>query len=160
MQFPLNVGISEVRGVVEIIKDHGDELSVSKLAEESGEDVDKIIPLLDVAELLGLCNVENGVVKLTDSGKSITLRNYAAIISKILINIEPFKSVVEALKNNSLNTTDLANILKSKNIILLADERNNIKILRSLLLKWGVRTKILSYDRENDSWSLKTAAKI
>ncbi len=155
MQFPLNVGISEVRGVLEIIKDHGNELSISKLAEESEEDVDKIIPLLDVAEMLGFCSVESGIVKLTESGKSITLQNYATIISKMLIKIEPFKSIVEALNNKSLNTKELAEILKSKNIILLADEYNNIKILRTLLLKWGVRTKILSYNRENDLWSLK-----
>ena len=40
-QFPIGVGITELRGVLEIIKENGGALSLAKLADESEEEIDK-----------------------------------------------------------------------------------------------------------------------
>jgi len=154
-QFPIDVGISEVRGIIEIVKDNGNALSIAKLAEEAEEEIDKLLPLLDAAEMLGLCTVEDGVVKLSKDGIALTLRNSVQMISKSLKAIEPFKSVIEALSSSGeLTTSELAARLKGKNIVLYADDMTNIEMLRGLLLKWGVRVKLFSYNRNADQWTL------
>ncbi|MGC8647559.1 MAG: AAA-associated domain-containing protein, partial [Candidatus Micrarchaeia archaeon] len=152
--FPVDVGISEVRGIIEVVKDNGNSLSISKLSEEAEEEIDKLLPLIDACEMLGLCTVENGMVKLTKTGIDLNMKNSSQIISKALSGIEPFRSIKEALAGKALTTSALASILKSKNIVLFADDTVNIEMLRNLLIKWGVRTKMLSYDRDEDKWSL------
>ncbi len=156
-QFPANVGISEIRGIVEILKDNGGSMELSKLAEEAEEEIDKLLPLIDAAEMLGLCIVQNGTIVLSPSGKSLTMHNSSQIIGKALSSIEPFKTVLERLANGSASTHELAEILKSKGIVLYNEDMTNESMLSSMLMKWGVRTKLLSYTKER--WSLYGSAK-
>jgi len=153
-QFPIGVGITELRGVLEIMKENGGALSLAKLADESEEEIDKLLPLLDAGELLGLCEVKNGIAKLTEEGKKLKLSNITSMLSKKLKEIEPFNSIIDILSKKSLNTEEIAEELKSRNIILNADDTTNVEILRNLLIKWGVRTKLLAYNKDSDSWSI------
>ena len=153
-QFPIGVGITELRGVLEILKENGGALSLAKLADESEEEIDKLLPLLDAGELLGLCKVKNGVARLTEEGKKLKLSNITSMLSKKLKEIEPFNSVIDILSKKSLNTEEIAEELKSRNIILNADDTTNVELLRNLLIKWGVRTKLLAYNKDSDSWSI------
>lgn len=154
-QFPIGVGITELRGVIEIIKENGGALSLSKLAEESEEEIDTLLPLLDAGEMLGLCEVKDGVAKLTEEGRRLKLSNISSILSKKLKEIEPFSTIISILGKKSLTTGELAEELKSRDIILNADDVTNTELLRRLLMKWGVRSKLFSYDRDSDSWSIK-----
>ncbi|MGC8651670.1 MAG: AAA-associated domain-containing protein [Candidatus Micrarchaeia archaeon] len=153
-QFPVNVGISEVRGIVELVKENGNSLSLSKLAKEAKEEVDKLLPLLDAAEMLQLCTVENGIVELTALGASLNPRNVTQVLGKALSGLDPFKTVFAVLSQGPRNSSELAAALKSRNITLYADDITNIELLRGLLLKWGLRLKLVSYSRSNDVWSL------
>ena len=153
-QFPIGAGITELRGVLKILKENEGALSLAKLADESEEEIDKLLPLLDAGELLGLLEVKNGIVRLTEEGKRLGLGNITNILSKRLKEIEPFKSVIDILSKKSLNTEEIAEELKSRNIILNADDITNVELLRSLLIRWGVRTKLLAYNKDLDSWSV------
>jgi len=140
--------------VLEILKKNGGALSLAKLADESEEEIDKLLPLLDAGELLGLCKVKNGVARLTEEGKKLKLSNITSMLSKKLKEIEPFNSVIDILSKKSLNTEEIAEELKSRDIILNADDITNIELLRNLLIRWGVRTKLLAYNKDLDSWSI------
>jgi len=153
-QFPIGAGITELRGVLKILKENEGALSLAKLADESEEEIDKLLPLLDAGELLGLLEVKNGIVRLTEEGKRLGLGNITNILSKRLKEIEPFKSVIDILSKKSLNTEEIAEELKSRDIILNADDITNVEILRNFLIKWGVRTKLLAYNKDSDSWSI------
>ena len=153
-QFPIGAGITELRGVLKILKENEGALSLAKLADESEEEIDKLLPLLDAGELLGLLEVKNGIVRLSEEGKRLGLGNITNMLSKRLKEIEPFKSVIDILSKKSLNTEEIAEELKSRDIILNADDITNVEILRNLLIKWGVRTKLLAYNKDSDSWSI------
>jgi len=153
-QFPIGAGITELRGVLKILKENEGALSLAKLADESEEEIDKLLPLLDAGELLGLLEVKNGIVRLTEEGKRLGLGNITSMLSKRLEEIEPFKSIIDILSKKSLNTEEIAEELKSRDIILNADDITNVEILRNLLIKWGVRTKLLAYNKDSDSWSI------
>ena len=88
-QFPIGVGITELRGALEILKKNGGALSLAKLADEIEEEIDKLLPLLDAGELLGLCKVKNGVARLTEEGKKLKLGNITSMLSKKLLLSNP-----------------------------------------------------------------------
>ncbi|MGC8776743.1 MAG: AAA-associated domain-containing protein [Candidatus Micrarchaeia archaeon] len=154
-QFPIGVGITELRGVLEILKENRGALSLAKLAEESEKEIDVLLPLLDAGELLGLLEIKEGVVKLTEEGKKLKLGNIAATLSRKLKEIEPFSTIIEFLKEKDLTTSEIAEGLKSRDIILNPDDATNIELLRNMLIKWGIRTKLFSYNRDSDLWSRK-----
>ena len=151
--FPSDVGMSHVRGVVKIIKENGGNISISKLAEESEEDVDDLLQLLDACRLLGFIKVTRSRLKLTDKGETIIKGSSRSIIRQALPGIEPFKSVIKALSGGSKTTYELVEYLKEKGLLTEKPEVENEKLI-NLLRVWGVRSKLLSYDEESESWML------
>ena len=71
------------------------------------------------------------------------------------MEIEPFKTVVVALRvENNVSTKKLLEVLGGSGILFFSDQRKSEEALRKILLKWGVRVKLLYYDQETDSWKL------
>lgn len=152
--FPLNTGVSQIRGIIEIIKDNKNTIEVSKLAEETNEEIDDLFPLIDTCVLLKLCTVKDGSVTLTKSGKNLATHNTREVFAKALDKVEPFKSTTAILnKNKELSTQDLSRALYKKGIFFNSDEITNIELLKNLFLKWGVGNKLFSYNNDSDMWS-------
>lgn len=151
--FPLDAGISEIRGILKLIKENNDSLEISKLAREAHRDIDDLFPLIDACKLLGLCTVKNGVMSLTESGFNLTMHNQQGLIAKNLTVVEPFKSILEILKNRKgIDTKHLSRMLRQKRISFYSDEMTNMALLKHLLLHWAVRCGILNYKSESDIW--------
>jgi hypothetical protein len=152
--FPLDTGVSQIRGIVEIMKDHSGSIEVSKLAEETNDEIDDLFPLIDTCVLLQLCTVKEGMVKLTQSGKNLATHNTREVFSHALDKVEPFKSAMIIIKKEKeISTQDLSRALYKKGILYNSDQITNTELLKNLLLKWGVRNKLLSYDYDSDMWS-------
>ncbi len=153
--FPLDTGVSQIRGIVEIIKDNNNTIDVSKLAEETNDEIDDLFPLIDTCVLLRLCTVDQGAVKLTKSGKNLATHNTRQVFAKALNKVEPFKTAMMVIKKEKeLSTQDLARALYKKGILYNSDEITNTELLKNLLLKWGVGNKLLTYNNDSDMWSL------
>ncbi|MGI0100136.1 MAG: AAA-associated domain-containing protein [Candidatus Micrarchaeaceae archaeon] len=151
--FPLNTGVSQIRGIIAIIKDNKGAIDVSKLAEETNDEIDDLFPLIDTCVLLKLCTVKEGVVKLTKSGRNIATNNTREVMAKSLKKVEPFSSALKEIeKAKRIDTADLSKALYTKGVMYNTDEITNIELLKNLLLKWGVRSKIFSYDNGSDTW--------
>lgn len=152
--FPLSTGVSQIRGIVEIIKDNKNTIEVSKLAEQTNEEIDDLFPLIDTCVLLKLCIVKNGVVKLTKAGANLATHNTQQVFAKALDKVEPFKTTTVLLKRKrEISTQDLSRALTKKGILFNTDEITNIELLKNLLLKWGVRNKLFTYNYDSDMWS-------
>ena len=151
--FPLGTGISRVRGIIGIVKQHKGRIGMSKLAEESEEDVDDLLTLLEASKLLGLIAITRSDVKLTPRGEKLITGATRAIIRESLSKIEPFKSTIKALSGGSKTTPELLEYLRSKDVYPEEGEHSSETLLK-LLLAWGVRSKLLSYDEENETWVL------
>ncbi len=154
--FPVNAGISELRGVVLIIKEAGGSISISQLDDESELDIDSLLPLVEACKMLGLATVADGIITLTSEGQQLSMKNFADMVSKRLASIEPFSSAISVLRasNRALQTSELASLLLSRGIMLHGDFETGRLLLKSMLLKWAVRTELLDYNAEADSWSL------
>lgn len=151
--FPSDVGMSHVRGVVKIIKENGGKVSISKLAEESEEDVDDLLPLIESCKMLGFVKVARSDIKITAKGESLMKGSARAIIRESLSGIEPFKSSIKALSNGSKTTAELFEELRGMGLFPEESEREKERLV-NLLLTWGVRAKLFSYDSGNETWML------
>ena len=151
--FPLNTGVSQIRGIIEIIRDNKGSMDISKLADETNDEIDDLFPLIDTCVLLGVCSVKEGMVKLTASGRILATHNTREVFAKALERVEPFKTAISIIKKNDITTQDLARQLHSKGIFYNSDMITNTELLKNLLLKWGVRNKLLTYNYDSDVWS-------
>jgi hypothetical protein len=152
--FPLDTGVSQIRGIVEIMKDHSGKIEMSKLAEETNDEIDDLFPLIDTCVLLKLCTVKDGVVKLTKSGMNLATNNTRQVFANALDKVEPFKSaLVEVGKKKKISTQDLAKALYKKGILYNSDQITNTELLKNLLLKWGVSNKIITYNNDSEMWT-------
>jgi len=153
--FPMEAGITQMRGVLKIVKDNGGSMGIAELADEAEEEIDDLFPILDACQLLNLAKVDGGKIKLTESGKELSLENMQKIIKEPLMEIEPFKTVLLAVKVDGHITTDkLTEVLKENNLAFYSSKHKFMEQLRRLLVKWAVRLNMLKYEQESDSWSL------
>ncbi|MDE1871030.1 MAG: AAA-associated domain-containing protein [Candidatus Micrarchaeota archaeon] len=153
--FPLDTSVSQIRGIIEIMKDSNGSIDVSKLAEETNDEIDDLFPLIDTCVLLKLCTVKSGAVKLTKTGMNLATHNTREVFARALHNVEPFKSAISAIKKGKRMTTpEVSKALYKKGILYNSDEITNTELLKNLLLKWGISNKLFSYDYELDVWSM------
>lgn len=151
-EFPLEANPTQLLGMIELIKENNGSEYLSILAEDSNEQIDDLLPLIDVVTLLGFAKIRNGTVTLTKRGRELTPKNFYHTLSNILVKTEPFKTVIYAISKNKITTSDIAKYLKRKRIVFHKNPETNEDLLRNLLLTWGSRTKIVDYDSEEDSW--------
>jgi len=153
--FPVNAGITELRGIIKIIQEHGGTINISGLAEDAREQIDYLLPLIDACEMLGFAHVDSGVITLVDKKVQIGVTSFLRETRNRLAGVEPFKSVMALLKQHLASTTpEISAQLKEKGIQLHEDPVTNEETLKNLMLRWGVRTKLLSYNPRNDEWHI------
>lgn len=155
--FPVDTGISRVRGIVSIIKQNKGHIEISKLAEEAEEDIDDLLPLIEACKLLGFAVVHEFEVKLTEKGAKMTFSNFNKLINESLLEVEPFKSTMKIIDDKQVNTQELFGTLKSRGIVLHSEDATNDIMLKKLLMRWGVRAKLISYNQEEDLWSRRNS---
>lgn len=148
----MDTGIGRVRGIISLVKQRNGQLEISELAEESDEDIDDLLPLIEACKLLGFVTVKNSKLKITEKGSKLTFSNFSKSIRDGLKNAEPFKSSLKVLDDSEVSTRDLFTVLKQKGIMLHTDEATNDLMMKKLLIRWGVRSKLMAYDSENDVW--------
>lgn len=153
--FPLDTGISRVRGVISILKQNKGHMEISRLAEEADEQLDDLLPLINACKLLGFATVDDAEIKLTQDGARLTFSNFSKSIHDGLEKVEPFRSTLKILRHNEVSTAELFSALNSKGIILHDDQAVSDALLKKLLIRWGVRSKLLNYNSEADVWSIR-----
>jgi len=151
--FPANAGITELRGTIKIIKEHGGAINISGLAESAREQIDYLLPLIDACEMLGFAHVDRGIITLTNKSMQIDVSSFLRETRNRLARVEPFKSFMSVLKQRLASTTpEIAAQLTEKGIQLHEDPVTNEETLKNLMLRWGVRTKLFSYNARSDEW--------
>ncbi|MHB1829878.1 MAG: AAA-associated domain-containing protein [Candidatus Micrarchaeaceae archaeon] len=150
--FPLNTGISRVRGIISLVKQSKGRIEMSELAEESEEDIDDLLPLIEACKLLGFVTVDESELRLTEKGAQLTFSNFSRSIKAGLVNVEPFKSTIKILDDKEIPSPELFSKLKSRSIIVHGEEWTNEALLKKLLIRWGVRAGLLRYNPDNDTW--------
>ncbi len=152
--FPEDASISPLWGMLKMVKDAGGEMSVSLVAERSGQQISSLLPLVEASTILGFATVKNGILALSKAGKKLTSTNFKRKVGEELRTVEPFRSALEGLRRGPQDTSTVAMILREKGIVLHSDMSINVELLKGMLLVWGTRTQLLDYDAETDEWKI------
>ena len=153
--FPLVTEISKIRGIVGIIKQNNGTIGLSELADETDEDIDDLLPLVEACKLLGFARISGSAIKLTADGKKLGLGNSQRMIRERLKELEPFKSALDMLSmrdGEGATTDELFDDLREKGIFIHSEKETNDILMKKMFLRLGVRTKLMSYDAERDIW--------
>ena len=153
--FPQGTGISRVRATVNLIKKNKGNIEMSKLAEESDEDIDDLLPIIEACKMLGFVVVSDSKLRLTERGSRLTFSNFSKLIREGLEEAEPFKSAIKILDQKEISTRELFSTLRGKRIMYHGDEGINDLLLRKVFIRWGVRSELLSYNTEKDTWAIR-----
>ena len=95
-------------------------------------------------------------MRLTEKGAKLTFSNFSKSIKDGLDDVEPFKSMLKIVNERQITSAELFSKLRSRGIVFHGDEAANDIMLKRLLIRWGVRSKLIAYDPQNDVWSRAT----
>jgi hypothetical protein len=154
--FPSDVGVTQIRGFVKIVREHGGAMEMAQLAEETEEDLDSMLPIIKSLKMLGLVITKKDLIVLTtDADKAKAgIHQYIAIK---LQGIEPFKSIFQILRISQMHTMTTDAImysLEGKGIRLDGPGTAGKDNLKRMLLHWCIRSKLLKYNAKEDAWTL------
>jgi len=146
---PANVRAGQVIGLVEVTGGLGSKIDASQLADELGEDIAVLLPILEAAELLGLVVTNKGEVTLTEFGHKFqkTLKNKVRLLRDKLAEIEPFRTaLVIASHRRDVNTEDIVEELETEGIRWHHQRDINYSLVQALLIHWALYSGMLTYD--------------
>jgi NitT/TauT family transport system ATP-binding protein len=146
---PPNVRPGQVIGLVEVTGGLGARVDASTLADELGADIAVLLPILDAAELLGLVQSAGGEVVLTDLGKEFQkeVKDKVVMLKTRLTKLEPFRTALELVsKEGEVSAHDVADELTIEGIRFHHLPEINETLVQGLLLHWGIRAGLMSYD--------------
>ena len=154
---PANVRPGQVMSLVEVTGGLGARVDVSTLADELGADIAVLLPIIDAAEVLGLVTNAGGEVHLTDSGAEFqkALKNKTELLRDRLMKVEPVRTALELVRRKGeVTAREVAEELALEGIKLHHLSDLNESLVQGLLLHWGIRAGLLSYDGRDGKFRL------
>ena len=146
-----------IMGIVDVIYDYGSKADLARIAINLQSDVDDLLPVVDVAEALGLIKVENGDISLTDLGKKFVKARPSQkklILREALRKVEPFATVFKLIESRKEFTAeDLFEELS--NIRELSEEYRNPEEIHHMLLEWLLFTEMVDYNGDEKKFIVK-----
>lgn len=144
--------VSEIIGLLEVIKDYRGKEDIAKLADDFDLEIDEILPEVEAAELLGFVVIENGDIKLTEKGIEILrseIKERRRIFKEQLLKLDIFKNLISYIreKGGKAGREEIFEFLK---LNLPGDFNVNFKDI----VNWGRYANIITYDSENDEIKL------
>jgi len=147
--FPPNVSSSQVMALLKSVKDEGGKVDAAKLADDFGFDLKSMLPILNVAEMLGLITVDGGDITLTSLGSRIIKEGTSGfkLLKDNISRFEPFKTALELSKKSSYVTSrEISEALKEKGIVFSEDEEENENMVEAVLVHWAIYANMLKYN--------------
>jgi len=149
LMMPAHVRPGQIMGLVDVTAELGTLTDLARLADELGDDIDTLLPMLDTAEMLGLVEVKKGIVSLTLLGSRFQKapRNKLHLIREQLLRLEPFKTAFElAAHSHALSSEEVTKNLSKRCIIWHHEPELNEAAVQGLLVHWTIFAGLLRYN--------------
>jgi NitT/TauT family transport system ATP-binding protein len=143
-------------GLLEILAARGGQDGLAELAEDLSFEVDDLLPLVDAAELLGLAQVHDAQLELTDAGREFAAADIDAskiLFGKLISERAPLiKAIMRALRATTDGTLREGFFLDLLRRGFTADEaRHQLDIA----IDWGRYGELFEYDAESGQLRLE-----
>lgn len=138
-------GVSQVFGLLDVLRAYTGKTSVAKLNIDLHLDIDDLLPPIATAELLELVTVKNGEISLTDIGRKILSSKMPArkaTIGEQLRKVDLYKEILKELdEKKRLALVDVEEIIEGA-FGPFKDVHEGVR----LVIRWGVFADLFDYD--------------
>ena len=151
------VHLGEVIGLVEAVDEVGGQADAATIAQEFDMDLDRLGPVIDAAEFLGLMAVAEGDLKTTDLSRKVltgTQKERKAIIREIIEDVPVFRQVTGLLRRREVMSKD--------EVMEVLSSRVGTHAARDFfdaLVYWGRYVELIRYDSETEELALRQPSK-
>ncbi|TMA02803.1 MAG: hypothetical protein E6J94_04910 [Methanobacteriota archaeon] len=152
------VSVGQILGLVEAIDEVGGVADVATISQEVEMDVDRLGPILDAAEFLGLLMVHEGDVRITDLSRkllSANVRERKAILREIIDDIPDFRMITDMGRKAGRPLTR-KEIIEALSVHVGSHRAAD---LFKALVYWGRYVELLRYDSQSEELTLRTPSK-
>src|SRR5271157_4771440 len=106
--FPHDARFTRVMSILNVLSLNSGKLSLSDLSEESGTQVDMLLPQINAAKMLGLVKVKESDVVITKLGKALHRKEEGSEpeVGKKLAGFEPFKASISISRKRKYFTAE------------------------------------------------------
>lgn len=146
-QFLPHAKVGAIAGLIELAHSKAEGVDISELTSDLGLEVDDVFPLIEAAGFLGLSEVKEGEIKLTDTGKSFSksdvLEKKVIFKEMALKNIQLIKQV-----HQILTTTGKKRMSEDFFIEILENHFTKEEAWNQLetAIDWGRYAELFAYD--------------
>jgi NitT/TauT family transport system ATP-binding protein len=159
VDWPLpQVSAPGLSGLLEILSARGGEDGLAELADDLSFEVDDLLPLVDAAEMLGLAQVHDAQLELTDAGREFAAADIEA--SKILFGklISERAPLIKAIMR-ALHATNDGSLREGFFLDLLRRGFTNDEARKQLdiAIDWGRYGELFEYNAEDGQLTLEAA---
>ncbi len=150
--------VGQILGLVEAVDEAGGTADVATISQEVDMDIDRLGPILAAAEFLGLLEVKDGDVRMTDLSRkllSASVRERKSIVRGIIDALPVFRRVTEMARvaGRPLDRREIVDALAANVGSHQAEE------VFKALVYWGRYVELVRYDSESELLSLRTPSK-
>ncbi|MFN7685149.1 MAG: AAA-associated domain-containing protein [Oligoflexia bacterium] len=148
------VGISEILGLVELLRAKGGREDIYKLARELQMEFGETLTVIRAAELMGLVHTPGGDVEVDKKGDEIghaKIGDRKGIIHDQLLKLPVFKTLSDFLKEKEDHTASRDQVLE-KLAELIPNE--NAEQTFNTLVQWGRYAELFGYNDDRETFYL------
>lgn len=152
------VSVGQILGLVEAVDEVGGVADAATISREVEMDVDRLGPILNAAEFLGLVTVEEGDIRITDLSRKLlkaNVRERKAIVRDIIDDMPVFRFVTDMARNAG---APLARQEVLEAIAARVGSHQAEDVFKALVY-WGRYVELVRYDSEAEQLTLRTPSK-
>lgn len=148
------IGISEILGLVELLKSKGGKEDIYKLAAELNMEFGHVLSVIRAAEILKLVHTPGGDVVLEQLGEKISKAKISirkSLIKEQIAGIAIFKKISDFLKekeDHEASRTDVIDVLAE----LLPNQ--NAEHSFNTIVAWGRYSELFGYNDDRETFYL------
>ncbi len=148
------VSLSQIVGLAAAVDEVGGEADVAIIAEEVDMDVDRLGPIVDAAEFLGMMSVDGGNLRLTDLSRKLLkagVKERKAIFRNVVKDVPVFRQVVEMAETagRALSRREVLDAIAARVGSHAAGD-----VFRALVY-WGRYCELVTYDSRSELLGLR-----
>lgn len=152
------VSVGQLLGLVEAVDEVGGLADVATISQEVEMDVDRLGPILNAAQFLGLLTVADGDVRMTDLSRrllSANVRERKTIVRDIIDDVPVFRMVTDMARDagGAVGREAIVDALAARLGSHQAED------LFKALVYWGRYAELVRYDSESEQLTLRTATR-
>ena len=152
------VTVGQILGLVEAVDEVGGAADAATISQEVDMDVDRLGPILNASELLGLVTIQDGDIRITDLSRKLLhakIRERKAILRDIVDDVAMFRQVLDMAREagRTLGRQEILDVLAARVGSHQAGD------LFKALVYWGRYVELVRYDSESEQLTLRAPTK-